>query len=41
MVVLIQAALHCGTGITADGKFECITVCFEGKIIPGMSVKWK
>jgi hypothetical protein len=41
MVVLVQAALHCGTGIIADGKFRYITVCFEGKVIPGMSFKRK
>jgi len=41
MVVLVQAALRCGTGIIADGKFGSITICFEGKVIPGMSVKQK
>jgi len=41
MVVLVQAALCCGTGIIADDKFGNITICFEGKVIPGMSVKQK
>jgi len=41
VVVLVQAALQCGTGIIADGKFGYIAICFEGKVISGMSVKRK
>jgi hypothetical protein len=40
-VVLVQAALRCGTGIIADGEFGYITIRFEGKVIPDMPVKWK